>query len=144
VTRPPRRRGLSAAQQAFALSREFPGSRLNVRRGTLVWLGELQPTEISRSYSVRVTLGHDYIPRVRVMSPILDSRAGEPLPHVYSDGTLCLYTPGEWHSSEVLAWTIVPWIAEWLINYEIWLSTGEWFGGGEWPPRRSSTDEVAA
>ena len=24
--------------------------------------------------------------------------------------------------------TIVPWAAEWLLHYEIWLATGEWFG----------------
>ena len=30
--------------------------------------------------------------------------------------------------------TTVPWTAEWLLNYEIWLATGSWYGGGEWPP----------
>lgn len=29
--------------------------------------------------------------------------------------------------------TIVPWTAEWLLNYELWLATGEWVGGGEHP-----------
>lgn len=24
-----------------------------------------------------------------------------------------------------------------LANYEIWLATGDWHGGGEWPPRRT-------
>jgi hypothetical protein len=31
--------------------------------------------------------------------------------------------------------TTIPWTSEWLINYEIWLPTGDWHGGGEWPPR---------
>jgi hypothetical protein len=26
--------------------------------------------------------------------------------------------------------------AEWLVHYEIWLMTGEWYGGGDWPPGR--------
>ena len=26
--------------------------------------------------------------------------------------------------------TIVPWIADWLYYYEVWLFTGEWEGGG--------------
>jgi hypothetical protein len=144
VTRPPRRRALNPAKQALALSREFPGSRLELRRGTLVWTGELQPTEISRSYRVRITLGNDRIPRVRVISPVLETRPGESLPHVYRDDTLCLYTAGEWDSSMLLAWTIVPWTTEWLINYEIWLAAGEWYGGGEWPPRPEVRGALAA
>lgn len=35
--------------------------------------------------------------------------------------------------------TIVPGTAEWLVHYEIWLVTGEWYGGGDWPPRRAVT-----
>jgi hypothetical protein len=35
-----------------------------------------------------------------------------------------------------LADTILPWAVEWLAYYEIWLATGVWYGGGEWPPRR--------
>ena len=143
MTRPPRPRGLNVAQQALALSRHFPGSRVNVRAGTLRWSGQLQPTEISRVYTVEVALGHDRIPRVRVLAPPLTTRRSESLPHVYGDGTLCLYTPGEWRSSMFLAWTIIPWATEWLINYEIWLSTGEWFGGGEWPPRRDDAKAAA-
>ena len=38
-----------------------------------------------------------------------------------------------------IADTIVPWTAEWLVHYEIWLVTGEWYGGGDWPPRRAGT-----
>ena len=29
-----------------------------------------------------------------------------------------------------LANTIVPWVADWLYYYEVWLFTGEWEGGG--------------
>ena len=25
-------------------------------------------------------------------------------------------------------------------TYEIWLITGEWYGSGDWPPPRTSTD----
>ena len=33
----------------------------------------------------------------------------------------------------LLATTIFPWTAEWLLHYEIWLATGEWTGGGYHP-----------
>jgi hypothetical protein len=144
VTRPPRSRTLTVAQQALALSREFPDARLEVRAGRLAWLGALQPTQISRIYTVQVRLGHDGIPHVRVLAPELETRPGESLPHVYGDGTLCLYTRGEWHPSMHLAWTIVPWSAEWLINYEIWLASGQWYGGGVWPPTRHEAKGKAA
>ena len=34
----------------------------------------------------------------------------------------------------LIAETIVPWASEWLFYYEIWKGTGEWYGGGDWPP----------
>jgi hypothetical protein len=30
----------------------------------------------------------------------------------------------------LLATSIVPWLLAWLIDYELWLATGEWLGGG--------------
>lgn len=33
----------------------------------------------------------------------------------------------------LLAKTILPWTAEWLLHYEVWLVTGEWVGGGVHP-----------
>jgi hypothetical protein len=35
--------------------------------------------------------------------------------------------------------TIVPWIDLWLINYEYWLATGIWFGGGQHPQPKGNT-----
>lgn len=74
----------------------------------------------------------------------LATREGESLPHVYSDGTLCLHLSGEWNEKMYLVDSIVPWTAEWLANYEIWLATGDWNGGGEWPLGRSPPDELPA
>jgi hypothetical protein len=64
----------------------------------------------------------------------LEPRPGESLPHVYGDGALCLHLAGEWSSDMLVVDSIIPWTAEWLINYEIWKATGEWHGGGQWPP----------
>jgi hypothetical protein len=38
----------------------------------------------------------------------------------------------------LIADSVVPWASEWLFFYEIWLPSGEWHGGGEWPPPRAS------
>ena len=58
---------------------------------------------------------------------------------MYSDGTLCLHKSGDWTQYMFIADSTVPWAAEWLANYEIWLATGDWHGGGEWPPRRADS-----
>jgi hypothetical protein len=59
------------------------------------------------------------------------------IPHMYPAGDRwpahpCLYYPGDgdWAADRPLATTIVPWLLEWLLHYEVWLTTGEWRGGG--------------
>ena len=127
----------SAAQQAFALRARFPDATAVLKPGLLVWTGMLTPTPLSRSYLVEITYRPPRTPRVRVLD-FLGTREGRSLPHVYSDGTLCLHESGEWIDRMLLVDSIVPWTAEWLANYEIWLATGDWHGGGKWPPPRRS------
>lgn len=141
---PPKRRALNLGQHALALHRMFRESEISVRGARLVWVGWLQPTALSRRYRIRIDLAHDGLPQVRVVEPTLESRSGEQLPHTYRGGTLCLYSPGDWHPSLSLAVTLVPWASECLLNYEIWLATGEWYGGGAWPPRRHDPLKSAA
>ena len=121
---------ISAAKQAAALKGRFRDSRTGLDRTGLTWTGNLQPTELSREYTVQIRYKPPLPPRVRVLSD-LPSREGEPYPHTYRDGSLCLYKAGEWSAEMLIADTIVPWASEWLIHYEIWLATGKWYGGGE-------------
>lgn len=60
------------------------------------------------------------------------------LPHIYPGNELCLYYPGEWHDDMLLATTVIPWTAEWLMHYELWLVTGHWSGGGHTPRANGS------
>lgn len=59
-------------------------------------------------------------------SPPLDPLA----PHRYPDGTLCLFYPKDrsWGPRLLLADTIIPWAAEWLMFYELWQDTGVFLG----------------
>lgn len=41
---------------------------------------------------------------------------------------LCLHMPYECNHTAMIADTIIPWIQEWILHYEIWLATGEWCG----------------
>jgi hypothetical protein len=66
-----------------------------------------------------------------VVEPALARRPdARSLPHVYPGHELCLYYGNEWRHDMLLASTIVPWAAGWLIHYELWLVTGRWAGGG--------------
>lgn len=134
-----RRGSLSPAQQAFALHAKFPNASGRLKQGRLLWTGILQPTPLSRSYRVQIECRPHRQPRVHVLDE-LATRDEQSLPHIYSDGSLCLHEPDEWSDAMYIVETTVPWTAEWLANYEIWLATGDWHGGGEWPPRR--TDAV--
>ena len=128
----------SLAQQAFALRALFPSARADLSPKRLIWRETITPTPLSRCYPVRITYRIGRFPDVRVLGPALEGRPGESIPHLFSNGTLCLHLENEWSSDMLVVHTTVPWTSEWLLNYEIWLATGTWYGGGEWPPRRQA------
>jgi hypothetical protein len=129
------KRAISLAAQVGHLQKMFPSSRINIKRSQLTWVATLQPSPLSNTYKVRLQYKLDERPDVEVLDPELEERDGCRPPHLYPKKRLCLYLPrmSEWNSDMLLADTIVPWISEWLFNYEIWLATGEWCGGGEHP-----------
>ncbi|ASL09434.1 hypothetical protein [Mycobacterium intracellulare] len=91
----------------------------------------IRPSPVSQVYTVRILQQHGGRPQVTVIDPPLQLYPGATsLPHVYPDDELCLYYPGQWKPKMLLSTTIVPWTAEWLMHYELWLATGQWSGGG--------------
>ena len=103
-------------------------------RERLVWLGELTPAEYTATYEVLIDHQIGKAPLVYVAPPRLQLLDGQALPHVYPLNTLCLFLGNrEWHQSISIADTLVPWASEWLLFYELWLTTGDWLGGGEHP-----------
>lgn len=123
-----RARRLTIAQQALGLRSVFPDAKLAVKPDRLSWTGRLQPSELSRIYTVQITYTRGRYPVVRVLDPELKATETGFLPHTYNDWTLCLHDAGQWTESMLIVDTIVPWAAEWLLHYEIWLATAEWFG----------------
>ena len=102
----------------------------------LVWECDIIPTPNSVTYRIRIDYTINQKPNVYVIEPpVLDRPEGaEMLKHVYSTEKqqICLYYGpfGEWDSTMFLAQKIVPWAAEWLLFYELWVITGEWLGEG--------------
>lgn len=129
----------SIGEQAFALRDRCPRSPpAKITANSLRWTTRLAPTGASRTYPVCITYFVGHYPKVRVLSR-LATRDDDGPPHVFGDGSLCLHVTDDWNSTMLIADTTVPWAAEWLFFYELWLPTGEWYGGGEWPPRRETT-----
>lgn len=138
-------RAINLARQFVAIRSAIPEARGKINRGQLDCVVPIQATPASQTYSARIQYRHWNPPHVHIVEPTLalHSNAAH-LPHVYPGNELCLFYPGEWQHNMLLAATILPWTAEWLLHYEIWLATGEWTGGGYHPTRthRSSRSRL--
>ena len=122
---------LTLAQQALGLRSRFPDACIDFGRTRLVFIGDLTPSPLSRTYSIQVEYDDNHVPLVKVLSPSLERPPTQELPHTYEEDVLCLYLPGEWNASNLITLTIIPWAVEWLLHYELWLATGgTWCGGG--------------
>jgi hypothetical protein len=118
----------------MALCRRFPAAqRPVVRAGRLIWIFSVQPSPLSVTYTVRLEYEQSDRPQVTVVDPPLQRGEDGSLPHVYPGDELCLYFDEFDGTRHLVADTIVPWVSEWLFHYELWLSTGEWHGGGLHP-----------
>ncbi len=111
--------------------------RVVPRAGRLRWEGAIQPSSQSETYLVRIDYAPPGSPDITVLSPKLEAPEGKSLPHVYPGERLCLCYPCQWRAEMRIDQTIVPWIAEWLLHYELWSFTGRWHGGGHVVPAPS-------
>jgi hypothetical protein len=128
------------AQHAVSIDRAVETARCAIRKGVLRARLTIQPTPVSRIYTINIEYRPNGWPAVTVVDPILDIPPDEPsLPHVYKGNVLCLHLPDEWTPDQLMGDTIVPWAVEWLMYYELWLATDAvWLGGGHTTTRRNS------
>jgi hypothetical protein len=112
---------------------DFRQMQAIVRGNHVTWRGPIQHTPGGTLYDVLIDFSWPQRPKIWVQHPPLTTRPGKRIPHQYEDGSLCVHLVNEWHAGKFISQTIVPWIAHWLLHYEIWLSTGEWLGGGVHP-----------
>lgn len=148
------------AAQIERMQALYPAFRVEACDWAATWTGELRP--IRRPYTIQVSyvrrhwIGKleaefGYIPCVRLLAPELVTvhpDTGRWAEHLYWDlhrparSRFCLYDPAarphQWTREHFIADRIIPWSAEWLACYEIWLATGEWKGGGRHPASRRS------
>ena len=140
-------RALSVGQQDFRFRALHPQFRSRLSRSSIIWIGHVTPSELSRTYLLKVEYKLERDPRVSVLEPLLKRRSDRSrIPHTYPGDYLCLYRPKyrEWNPNLFIAETIIPWASVWLYFYEVWHATGEWLGGGEHPPVKKRTGEYYA
>ncbi|KAA6339088.1 hypothetical protein EZS27_012949 [termite gut metagenome] len=129
---------ISIANQAGAIRSYFPDGCLYSSKDKLVWIGDITPSPISLTYTIKITYSYKDGVKAYVANPkpLPLATVKSRLPHVYSheEQRLCLYYPSgkEWDSSKYLVHTIFPWASEWLFYYELWVVTGNWLGGGKY------------
>lgn len=136
------RRILTLREQSARITLTWPSLRCRIngrgRRAQLVCHGHLRPSTITRDYRIAVQYSIGEPPVALVEQPELIARADQPrIPHTYGPENglprrPCLYYPpdGDWAPDRSLAFTIVPWLVQWLMHYEAWFVTGVWSGGG--------------
>lgn len=127
--------------QQIALMQSYPDASCYIHHGTLTWEGAIRPTALSRFYRVTVTYKIAIRPLVSVTGDELPGLDDPDFPHRFTidrkkkSVNICLHLGHEFDSSQLISECIIPWAAEWLYFYEIWLATGEWCGGGKHPGR---------
>ena len=122
-------------EQTQCLKSYFPSSSVKISGTGFVWEGVLRPTPLSQEYKIKLNYRKGHHPDIFVVSPKLELPEGKTnLEHVYSTEKqhLCIYhrPSEEWDNTMLIAQTVMPWVSEWITQYENWLITGEWHGGG--------------
>jgi hypothetical protein len=131
-----RREVLPIGQQVIRMQRERPEFKSAFNRNEVIWTGQLTPTKMSDTYTLRIKYKVPDRPVVEVIAPALRPLPDKRIPHRFAGGDLCLHKHGQWTANMFIASTIIGWAALWLFFYETWLITGKWEGGGEEPKAR--------
>lgn len=134
-----RHRPLSLAVQLLHLKRRFPDGDGAINRSRLVWEQAVHPHALAHVYRCRLEHRLGDYPQMYCLEPPLSALAkGRRLPHVYTKTEpvhICLFMHRIecWRDDLILANVAVPLSYYWLANFEEWLFSGVWRGGGTHP-----------
>ena len=120
--------------QSLQVEKLFPVESKSLKKGQVELILNLRPTDVSINYKVKLlAYKNRKIVKIFVIEPKINKYENDKeVPHLYPDGSLCLYYPdyNEWKYTDYWADTLIPWTSLWLFYYEIWKETGTWRGGG--------------
>ena len=107
-------------------------------------------------YTLKIVINNYGYCQVYIIEPKIKKHNGCDPPHIYKNLSrwndydqqyeelrLCLYLPDahEYSPRYRLIETIIAWAIKWTEFYELWLLTGEWFGGGMHPTIKNCNQE---
>jgi hypothetical protein len=113
--------------QKLLIEKYFPCFKCRLSHRHVECEGLITPSEECATYRIVISYEQNGVPRVQIKEPqIIPSSTI----HMYENGALCLYKPAEtpWKSSDNVHEKIIPWTAEWLVFYELYLMCGRWLG----------------
>jgi hypothetical protein len=113
--------------EQILIRRHFPFLEPRIKGRELICRGLIQPTEYSEAYRIEIKYTAWHSPSVRIVEPEIKPNLDA---HMFPSGKLCLYDSREqpWQKNWHLHETVIPWTAEWLVFYELFLLTGKWLG----------------
>lgn len=98
----------------------------------------IKSSNCNNEYIIKIKYDNIYdIPKVFVLSPELNTRPNEAIPHTYGMHKvygkeylqICPFYPKEdWCNKLIIADTVLLWSIEWFYFYELWLVSGIWSG----------------
>lgn len=109
------------------LKKVFPFLKTEIKGIKLICRGWIRTYDESEHYRIEIEYEPWNSPVTHIIEPIIELNARA---HMYPDGGLCLFDWREqrWQDNWHLHETIIPWIAEWLVFYELFCLTGIWHG----------------
>ena len=113
--------------QKALIEKHFPCFKCTLSHRRLRCEGLITPSDHCDTYKIAISYEQNGIPEVRIKEPEIAPSIDI---HMYGDGTLCLYKPSDdpWTVEDNVHEKIIPWTAEWLVFYELYLLYGKWLG----------------
>jgi hypothetical protein len=115
------------SSQKRLIEKHYNCFKCKASRNGLECIGSIKPDIDSVDYDVKIIYKYGKSPKVYILNPKIKISTKI---HMYPEGYLCLYYPIEdpWRDYKNIHDTIIPWTAEWLVYYELYLVMGLWLG----------------
>lgn len=114
--------------QQKMLEKYFPFLHCRIHRNVLICTGKLSDPDWKHQYRLKIECVAGKEPKSTILYPVIQPCRDI---HMYPDHSLCLSYTGDvvWNARTALYRYTIPWIAEWIHYYEIYLSNGgKWEG----------------
>jgi hypothetical protein len=112
------------------VQRYYPAFHCHLKQNVLRCRGEVASPSGAGNYQIKIVCTPGNAPQVFVLNPEIEYRNHSHTHFYPADNSLCLYYPGDlqWSAKHHLHDKTIPWLAEWLVFYELYLITGKWEG----------------